>query len=183
MDGRDIEGVIFRATGSVHPLDVAFITEEDQAEPWKSPPALSKLLGGPMPASLTLTLANQLYFEKAQLPQSLLNRLIRLAAFQNPEFYRAQVRGFSVWDKPRIIGRAENCPRHIALPRGCLDDVMKLLRDNNIACEIRDERVARAKLSRCHSLASCVSISRRRWPTCCGRTPASCMRQLHSARP
>jgi hypothetical protein len=42
-----------------------------------------------MPASLTLTLANQLYFEKAQLPQSLLNRLIRLAAFQNPEFYRA----------------------------------------------------------------------------------------------
>jgi superfamily II DNA or RNA helicase len=142
MDGRDIEGVIFRATGSVHPLDVAFITEEDQAEPWKSPPALSKLLGGPMPASLTLTLANQLYFEKAQLPQSLLNRLIRLAAFQNPEFYRAQARGFSVWDKPRIIGRAENCPRHIALPRGCLDDVMKLLRDNNIACEIRDERCA-----------------------------------------
>ncbi|CAE6865882.1 hypothetical protein R75465_07952 [Paraburkholderia aspalathi] len=140
MDGRDIEGVIFGATGGVHPLDVAFITEEDQAEPWKSPPALPKQLGGPMPASLILTLANQLYFEKAQLPQSLLNRLIRLAAFQNPEFYRAQARGFSVWDKPRIIGRAENCPRHIALPRGCLDDVMALLRDNKVACEMRDER-------------------------------------------
>ncbi|WP_408491792.1 DEAD/DEAH box helicase family protein [Paraburkholderia sediminicola] len=78
--------------------------------------------------------------EKAQLPQSLLNRLIRLAAFQNPEFYRAQARGFSVWDKPRIIGRAENCPHHIALPRGCLDDVVALLRDNKIACEMRDER-------------------------------------------
>ncbi|WP_321937422.1 TOTE conflict system archaeo-eukaryotic primase domain-containing protein [Paraburkholderia sp. J8-2] len=117
MDGRDIEGVIFRATGGAHPLDVAFIAAEDQAEPWKPPPALPKRLAGPMPTSLTLTLANQLYFEKAQLPQSLLNRLIRLAAFQNPEFYRAQALGFSVWDKPRIVGRAENCPRHIALPR------------------------------------------------------------------
>ncbi|WP_235851185.1 DEAD/DEAH box helicase, partial [Paraburkholderia piptadeniae] len=140
MDSRDIEGVIFRATGGAHPLDVAFIAEEDQAEPWKPPPAQPKRLAGTMPASLTLTLANQLYLEKAQLPQALLNRLIRLAAFQNPEFYRAQARGFSVWDKPRIIGRAENCPRHIALPRGCLDDVMTLLRDNDIACDIRDER-------------------------------------------
>ncbi|WP_368367622.1 hypothetical protein [Paraburkholderia youngii] len=100
-----------------------------------------------MPASLTLTLANQIYFEKAQLPQSLLNRLIRIAAFQNPEFYRAQARGFSVWDKPRIIGRAENCPRHIALPRGCLDDVMTLLTDNGIAGDIRDERCADGPLA------------------------------------
>ncbi|SIT48353.1 putative helicase domain/type III restriction enzyme [Paraburkholderia ribeironis] len=142
MDGRDIEGVVFRATGGTHPLDVAFIAEEHQAEPWKPPPVLPKRLAGRMPASLTLTRANQLYFEKAQLPQALLNRLIRLAAFQNPEFYRAQARGFSVWDKPRIIGRAENCPRHIALPRGCLDEVMTLLRDNHIACNVRDERCA-----------------------------------------
>lgn len=142
MDGRDIEGVIFRATGGAHPLDVAFIAEEDQVEPWKPPSALPKRLAGPMPASLTLTLANQIYFEKEQLPQALLNRLIRLAAFQNPEFYRAQARGFSVWDKPRIIGRAENCPRHIALPRGCLDDVMTLLRDNEVTCDIHDERYA-----------------------------------------
>nr|WP_232442097.1 DEAD/DEAH box helicase [Burkholderia ubonensis] len=142
MDGRDIEGVIFRATGDAHPLDVAFIAEEDQVELWKPPPALPKRLPGLMPAPLTLTLANQRYFEKEQLPQALLNRLIRLAAFQNPEFYRAQARGFSVWDKPRIIGRAENCPRHIALPRGCLDDVLTLLRDNDVTCDIRDERCA-----------------------------------------
>lgn len=25
-----------------------------------------------------------------------------------------------VWDKPRVIGCAENYPRHIALPRGCV---------------------------------------------------------------
>jgi hypothetical protein len=60
-----------------------------------------------MPASLTVTLANLLYFDKASLPQALANRLIRLAAFQNPEFYKAQAMRLSVWDEPRVIGCAE----------------------------------------------------------------------------
>jgi len=34
---------------------------------------------------LTVTLTNLIYFEQAQLPQPLANRLIRLAAFQNPD--------------------------------------------------------------------------------------------------
>jgi len=93
-----------------------------------------------MPASLTATLANLICFEKAQLPQALANRLIRLAAFQNPEFYRAQAMRMSVWDKPRVIGRAENYPQHIALPRGCLDAARDLLKDNRIGCDLRDER-------------------------------------------
>ncbi|WP_310800585.1 DEAD/DEAH box helicase family protein [Burkholderia thailandensis] len=47
---------------------------------------------------------------------------------------------FPVWDKPRIIGCADNHPKHIALPRGCLDAARKLLRDNGIRCEVHDER-------------------------------------------
>ncbi len=93
-----------------------------------------------MPKSLTVTLANLIYFEKAELPQALANRLIRLAAFQNPEFYKAQAMRMSVWDKPRVIGCAESYPQHIALPRGCLDAALSLLRDNGIACDLRDER-------------------------------------------
>jgi superfamily II DNA or RNA helicase len=63
-----------------------------------------------------------------------------LAAFQNPEFYKAQAMRMSVWDKPRVIGCAENFPQHIALPRGCLDAVSELLRDNGIRIELNDER-------------------------------------------
>lgn len=48
----------------------------------------------------------------------------------------------SVWDKPRVIGCAENYPRHIALPRGCLDAALELLRDNGITCDLSDERFA-----------------------------------------
>ncbi|MFZ3084250.1 TOTE conflict system archaeo-eukaryotic primase domain-containing protein [Rhodoferax ferrireducens] len=136
----DIEPTILRATGGVHPLDVTFIADEDLAMPWKRESSAPKKLAGTMPRSLTVTVANLIYFEKAQLPQALANRLIRLAAFQNPEFYKAQAMRMSVWDKPRVVGCAENYPQHIALPRGCLDAALSLLRDNDIACDLKDER-------------------------------------------
>ena len=142
MPEHDLEPILLRATGNAHPLDVTFIDEEDQKEPWKKSTSASKKLVGPMPKSLTVTLANLIYFEKAELPQSLANRLIRLAAFQNPEFYKKQAMRFSVWDEPRVIGCAENHPNHIALPRGCLDAALALLRDNSIGFELIDERYA-----------------------------------------
>lgn len=142
MSPHDIEPTIVRATGGVHPLDVTFIDDEDLATPWKRTSVPTVKMLGVMPKSLTVTLANLIYFEKAELPQPLANRLIRLAAFQNPEFYRAQAMRLSVWDKPRVIGCAENYPRHIALPRGCLDAAHDLLRENSIRCDLRDERNA-----------------------------------------
>jgi superfamily II DNA or RNA helicase len=140
MAPHDIEPTILRATDRANPLDVAFIDEQDLATPWTRLAPSTKKLPGEMPKSLTVTLSNLIYFEKAQLPQSLANRLIRLAAFQNPEFYKAQAMRRSVWDKPRVIGSAENYPQHIALPRGCLDAAQELLKDNGIRCELRDER-------------------------------------------
>lgn len=140
MAPHDIEPTILRATGGSHPLDVTFIAEEGQEEPWRRTTPGSQRLPGPMPETLTVTLANLLYFDKAALPQTLANRLIRLAAFQNPEFYKAQAMRLSVWDEPRVIGCAENFPNHIALPRGCLDSALELLRDNGIRCVLRDER-------------------------------------------
>jgi hypothetical protein len=142
MSPHDIEPTIVRATGGVHPLDVTFIDEEDLATPWKRTSRPPARIPGAMPTSLSVTLANLVYFEKAKLPQPLANRLIRLAAFQNPEFYRAQAMRLSVWDKPRVIGCAENYPRHIALPRGCVDAARDLLRENSIRCDLRDERNA-----------------------------------------
>ncbi len=140
MAPQDIEPTILRATGGVHPLDVTFVDDEDMATPWRRAARPPLLMQDAMPKSLTVTLANMVYFEKTELPQPLANRLIRLAAFQNPEFYRAQAMRLSVWDKPRVIGCAENYPRHVALPRGCLDAAQDLLRANAIVCDLRDER-------------------------------------------
>jgi superfamily II DNA or RNA helicase len=142
MQVRDIAPATLRASGGRHPLDVADLTDDDDAKPWQRTPEKTQKLTCPLPASVRVTLANQIYFSKSELPQSLINKLIRLAAFQNPEFYKAQAMRLPVWNKPRIIGCAENYPQHIALPRGCLDDVQVLLDENKVELVLHDERFA-----------------------------------------
>jgi superfamily II DNA or RNA helicase len=142
MNPERIHPVITQATGSRDPVAVAYVDEDEGAQPWKVPSPRPQKPNGPMPATLSITLANLIYFEKAQLPQPLVNQLIRLAAFQNPEFYKAQALRLSVWNKPRVIGCAQNFPQHIALPRGCWDAVQALLAEYKITPLVEDERFA-----------------------------------------
>jgi superfamily II DNA or RNA helicase/very-short-patch-repair endonuclease len=117
--------------------------DEEDAEPWTAPPSRRRKeppLIGPLPTSLELTLADQLYVAKDGLPPALYNRLLRLAAFQNPDFYKAQAMRLPTYDKPRIIGCAEDHPLHLGLPRGCLEDMQQLLEDLHVAAVIRDLR-------------------------------------------
>lgn len=65
---------------------------------------------------------------------------MRLAAFQNPEFYRAQAMRLSTFDKPRVIGCAEDLIHHIALPRGLLKEVLDLFESHRIAVNVTDHR-------------------------------------------
>src|SRR5687767_4532561 len=76
---------------------------------------------GELPQNLELVLGNEIYIAKEGLHQGLRNRLLRLAAFQNPEFYKTQAMRLSTYDKPRVIACAEDHPHHIGLPRGCLE--------------------------------------------------------------
>lgn len=130
---------------------VRFALSEDDAdlEPWNSPPSRKPReapIIGPLPDEIDIILGDQIYLTKEDLPPSLRNRLLRLAAFQNPEFYRAQAIRLSTYDKPRIIGCAEDLPSHIGLPRGCLDDLLTLLKNLKIKSRIRDERIPGTKL-------------------------------------
>lgn len=142
MNPEHLHPVITQATGNRDPVAVAYVDEDEGAQPWKAPSPRPQKPNGPMPATLSITLANLIYFEKAQLPQPLTNQLIRLAAFQNPEFYKAQALRLSVWNKPRVIGCAQNFPQHIALPRGCWDTVQALLAEYKITPLVEDERFA-----------------------------------------
>ena len=58
---------------------------------------------GPFPARVRIVQSHMLFVEKAGLPPALIDRLLRLAAFQNPEFYKAQAIRLPAYDKPRII--------------------------------------------------------------------------------
>jgi superfamily II DNA or RNA helicase/very-short-patch-repair endonuclease len=117
-------------------------TDEDDDRPWNAPPSRrreSSILE-PLPESLELILADRIYIARENLPPTFRNRLLRLAAFQNPEFYRAQSMRLPTYGKPRIIHCAEEHPRHFALPRGCLDEVRRTLQELKIETVIRDER-------------------------------------------
>ncbi|HEY5158636.1 MAG TPA: hypothetical protein VII93_11805, partial [Anaerolineales bacterium] len=117
--------------------------DENEAEPWKMLPSRTSREGpisGPFPEKITLILNNQVYIPKDGLSPSFRNRLIRLAAFQNPEFYKAQAMRLSTYDKPRIISCCEEFPNHIGIPRGCLEDVVQLLTLLKIGVVIKDER-------------------------------------------
>jgi len=146
MAAAKIQPIITQAIGNRDPVTVAYVDEDDNAQPWKDNRAPSRSLNCALPTTLNITLANLIYFEKSQLPQPLANQLIRLAAFQNPEFYKAQAMRLSVWNKPRIIGCAQNFPLHIALPRGCWDAVLATLAEHQVTPIIQDERFSGAKL-------------------------------------
>jgi superfamily II DNA or RNA helicase/very-short-patch-repair endonuclease len=118
-------------------------SEEGDAQPWLERPSrrpVKPAFTGPLPKRLQLTLGDQIYIGKDPLPSALRNRLLRIAAFQNPEFYRAQSMRLPVYGKPRIIDCSEDHSQHFSLPRGCLDDVQSLLSDLRIKVEICDER-------------------------------------------
>lgn len=117
--------------------------DEDDDTPWTAPPSRLRKeppIIGPLPESLELVLADEIYVAKENLPPGLRNRLLRLAAFQNPEFYRAQAMRLPTYEKPRIISCAEDHPKHFALPRGCLDEAQQVLQSLKIKPVIRDER-------------------------------------------
>jgi len=73
-------------------------------------------------------------------PEAACGFQLRLAAFQNPELYKAQAMRLSTYDKPRVIACAEDHAHHIGLPRGRLDDVCRGLTDLGVSTDIRDER-------------------------------------------
>ncbi|MBS0204874.1 MAG: DEAD/DEAH box helicase family protein [Planctomycetes bacterium] len=95
---------------------------------------------GPLPKAVELVLSNQITIARNQLTPSLQNRLIRIAAFQNPEFYKAQAMRLPTYGTPRIVACAEAFPQQIGLPRGCLGDVLSLLSELNVEVSVRDER-------------------------------------------
>ncbi len=121
------------------------VSEEDEhaGRPWEAPPsrqAAERPLAQPLPEQVHVVLGDQLYLRKTELTPRLTDRLLRLAAFQNPEFYKAQAMRLNTFGKPRVICCAEDTPEFLVLPRGCLDALGALLQGNGIRSVVRDER-------------------------------------------
>jgi len=119
------------------------ITEEVDEQPWKARPSRREndiAISGPLPKKVSIIQGDLIYVEKQGLPAALQSRLIRLAAFQNPEFYKAQAMRLSTYGKPRVISCAEDFAKHIGLPRGCFEEVVGMLRSMKIDIKVHDSQ-------------------------------------------
>ena len=145
MEFSEVESVVREAERSGDIIGIRrSVTDEEQTEdPWTLPPSRKKkdeVISGPLPAKVRFVRSNLVFVETEGLPSAMLNRLHRLAAFQNPEFYRAQAMRMSTFDKPRVIRCAEEFPKHVALPRGCLGEIIALLESHKVALDLDDQR-------------------------------------------
>lgn len=152
MPRPEVEEMVRRAEAKGHVVGVRFVAQGENVEdeslwtaPWSRRQAEAPIPGS-LPENLELILGNEIFIAKETLSPQLRNRLVRLAAFQNPEFYKAQAMRLPTYDKPRVVACANDYPQHIGLPRGCFDDLCKLLSDLKIKHTVRDEREPGAPL-------------------------------------
>lgn len=99
-------------------LAVKMPIEEDNGKPWQLSPSRkdNTLVDmGDLPNKINLVVGNQIFIEKKNLPAPLHNK---------------------------IISCAENYSEHIALPRGCMDELLVLLKELKVEACIKDERFA-----------------------------------------
>ncbi|MBI3493519.1 MAG: DEAD/DEAH box helicase family protein [Acidobacteria bacterium] len=151
LDRVDVEKIVHDAnqSGAVLGVRLPDVGEESDTAPWMRPPSRVTRpvrTTEPVPSHVNAVLAQRLFVEKAGLPPAFLNQIKRLAAFQNPEFYKKQSLRLSTALTPRIIMCAEDLSQHIALPRGCRFDLEDLLREYASTLDVDDQRISGAPL-------------------------------------
>ena len=107
-------------------LGILAKTDEDE-KPWEKSKPEKDLTASDFPANINIVRANMIHIEKHGISQKALNRIRRLGAFKNPEFYKAQAMRLPTRDKPRIISTADETEKHIKIPRGCEPALIELL--------------------------------------------------------
>jgi superfamily II DNA or RNA helicase len=146
LEPTAVEAMAKEATRTGQVLGVRFsevVDADETAAPWSRPPSgrlRPPRVDGPLPSEVGAALAQRLFVEKAGLPSQLLNQLKRLAAFQNPEFYKKQKMRLSTATTPRVVACFEELPRFIALPRGCLSQAQALFRELGVKLTVEDRR-------------------------------------------
>lgn len=119
-----------------------FLPEE--AKPWERRNIFHR---EDVDGELLLTLADRLYIETANLKPRIQNQLRRMAAIQNPMFYRNQAMGLSNYSNSRYLYLGEDDDGFLCIPRGLLDALLERSKEANIPTKIADKRADGKPLS------------------------------------
>lgn len=114
-------------------------SEDEEGRPWEKSRVNYRLSKTDFPGFVRITKANMLYLRKDGFSDKALNTVKRLAAFRNPEFYRAQAMRLPTFNKPRVISLSDEMFGYLCLPRGCELDLVELLNGYKVDFELNNE--------------------------------------------
>lgn len=131
----DVEAILKQHS---HSDPIGKLCEAKTTKPWEreSPNALAAI---DFFGVQKIVRSNFVYISTDGISPKARNRLMRLAAFKNPEFYKAQAMRLPIYDKPRIICIAQERDGYLALPRGCETALVQLLENIEATFEIEDQ--------------------------------------------
>ena len=113
----------------------SFLPEE--TKPWERTRKFHK---EDVDGQLRLTLANRIYIETANLKPRLQNKIRRMAAIQNPMFYRNQALGLSNFSNSRFLYLGEDDGDFLCIPRGLWDELLERCKEAEIPIQTEDKR-------------------------------------------
>jgi len=114
------------------------LAKTSETKPWELPEPTSIKVDD-FPSKLVVTRANMLYIPCTCITAKTLSYLRCIASFKNPDFYSRQAMRLPTYSTPRIISCAEVADEYLALPRGCEDALIKLLKERSVCFEIVDK--------------------------------------------
>ena len=123
MTAAEADALVEDASAAGRILGVRLPLDDDDDEPWASPPSRSKTdppVKGPFPSSVEVVVGNQVYIDRGALPSGLVNRLIRLGCglyLGEPDADCSQLEGREEVLRAPVIARAR--------PRKCLSLLKK----------------------------------------------------------
>jgi len=107
-------------------------SEDEESKPWEKRIINCTVSKHEFPETVEIVKANMLYLKKNGFSNKALNIVKRLAAFKNPDFYKAQAMRLPTFKKPRIISLSDETSEYLALPRGCDIDLVNLFNAHKV---------------------------------------------------
>jgi len=147
---QDLNNLLTKASPNSALFDAQEVIEI--RPPWELTAKTKPLILDSPPKKISITLANHVYFDLSEIQGTLVARLRRLVSFANPVFFKTQALRFSTHGIPRFISCARIEQGYLAIPRGCLDEALALLGENQIEVQIDDKREGGTKLKSTKSL-------------------------------
>jgi superfamily II DNA or RNA helicase len=96
--------------------------------------------------TIEIIFGSQLKISTENLSPCVFAKLKKTASFANPEFYKLQKMRMQTYPHSRFIFSGELRPDEIILPRGVLDEVIKILNRAGAGVVIRDERIGKKRV-------------------------------------